>query len=173
MKFGRYIAIAVVVIAAMVLVAAAVLLSTGQTVKAGDTVSVYYTGSFTNGTVFSSNFGQTPLNFTVGANQLISGFDQGVIGMQLDQNKTITIPPQEGYGYVNASRIMTVPANVFGVNSTKNITVGTGVTRIVNGLQEHGVITAVGSDNVTVDFNSPLAGKTLVFKIEVIAIHQS
>ena len=61
-------------------------------VAKGDNISVYYTGRLVNGTVFDTNVGKEPLNFTVGAGQMIVGFDQGVIGMKLNQNKTITIP---------------------------------------------------------------------------------
>jgi FKBP-type peptidyl-prolyl cis-trans isomerase 2 len=174
MNFGRYaiLAIVVVVIMAAVGILFFVSAANAEVVKAGDNVSVYYTGSFTNGTVFGSNVGQAPLNFTVGAGQLIPGFDFGVVGMRLDQNKTITVTPQEGYGEVNSSLFVSVPVNAFGVNSTANIIIGTPVTRIANGIQEHGVIAAVGSNDVTVNFNSPLAGHTLVFKIEVVAIHK-
>lgn len=66
--------------------------ASAQVVAVGDTINVSYVGTFTNGTVFGVNaVGQT-LQFTVGSNQLIPGFDQGVIGMRLDQQKTITVP---------------------------------------------------------------------------------
>ena len=64
----------------------------------GDTVDVFYTGTFTNGTVFDSNVGGQPLQFTVGSGQVIPGFDQAVLGMKLKESKTVTIPANDAYG---------------------------------------------------------------------------
>ena len=148
----------------IVVVAAAYLLfGTAQVVAIGDNVSVYYTGAFTNGTVFSSNFGGQPLNFTVGAGQLIPGFDQGVIGMKVGENKTLTLPPAEAYGEVNASLFVSFPINAFG-NSTPF------VGRQVSDGRSTGIVTAVNATNATIDFNPPLAGDTLIFKVEVVKI---
>lgn len=137
------------------------------TVAAGDTIEVYYTGSFTNGTVFNSNVGQQPLQFTVGSGQLIQGFDQGVIGMKLNQNKILTIPANEAYGPINPDLIVNVSTSNFG-----NATIQTGmiVNRSEGGQNFQGVVTFVGSNTVTVNFNPPLAGKTLIFNITVVSI---
>lgn len=75
-----------------------------QIVKVGDIVSVNYTGSLENGTAFDSNvdpkFGHVgqPLVFTVGAGEMIPGFDKGVMGMKVGEKKTLTLPPEEAYG---------------------------------------------------------------------------
>jgi len=71
---------------------------TGQTVAAGDTVSVFYTGTLEDGTVFDSNEGGAPLTFVAGAGQMIAGFDEGVLGMAVDEERTLTIPPEKAYG---------------------------------------------------------------------------
>ncbi len=138
--------------------------ATPTVVANGDNVSVIYTGAFTNGTVFDSNVGKQPLTFIVGSGQLIKGFDSAVIGMKLNQTKNVTIPPAEGYGMVNESLIVPVPRSQFG-NQTVHI--GMGVTSQGG---QRGTITAINATTVTVDFNSPLAGKTLVFEIKVVAI---
>ncbi len=138
--------------------------ASGPVVAKGDTINVSYTGTLTNGTVFDSNVGKQPLQFTVGAGQLIEGFDQGVIGMKLNEEKTITIPPNQAYGEVNPALIMQIPANTFG-NQTAQI--GMVVT---DPQQQQGVVTAVNKTTVTVDFNPELAGKTLIFKIKVLSI---
>ena len=130
-------------------------------VAKGDNISVYYTGRLVNGTVFDTNVGKEPLNFTVGAGQMIAGFDQGVIGMKLNQNKTITIPAAQAYGAVNPALIVTVPISQFG-NLTP--TVGMHVSYNANGQQMQGTVTEVNKTNATVDFNSPLAGQTLISK---------
>ena len=141
--------------------------SNAQVVAKGDNISVYYTGKLVNGTVFDTNVGKAPLNFTVGAGQMIAGFDAGVIGMKLNQNKTITIPASQAYGNVNPTLIVTVPISQFG-----NLTpaVGLHVAYNTNGQQMQGVVTEVNKTNATVDFNSPLAGQTLIFTVEVVKI---
>ena len=88
--------------------------TSASAVAAGDTINVSYTGTFTNGTVFDSNVGKSPLEFTVGAGQLIAGFDKGVIGMKVDEEKTITIPINEAYGEINPALMVQVPSNAFG-----------------------------------------------------------
>lgn len=69
-----------------------------QVVKAGDIVSVNYTGMLADGTVFDSNIGKAPLSFTLGAHQVIPGFENGILGMQIGEQKTLVIPPEKAYG---------------------------------------------------------------------------
>ncbi|MDP5957648.1 MAG: FKBP-type peptidyl-prolyl cis-trans isomerase [Candidatus Marinimicrobia bacterium] len=63
-------------------------------------VTVNYTGTLINGTVFDSslNPGREPFRFTLGVNQVISGWDQGVLGMKIGEKRKLTIPPELGYG---------------------------------------------------------------------------
>jgi len=77
--------------------------SATETAKEGDTVALKYTGRLEDGTVFDSNvdpsFGHTdPLEFTLGAGQMIPGFEKQVLGMKVGEKKTLTIPPEEAYG---------------------------------------------------------------------------
>lgn len=162
-KFLALIAIVVIAVAIVVVYLAS---NSSPVVAAGDTINVYYTGTFTNGTVFDSNVGKQPLQFTVGSGQLIQGFDQGVIGMSLNETKTITVPANEAYGEVNPNLIIQVPLQKLG---SQNVSVGMHVT---DSSGNEGVITAVNSTNATIDFNSPLAGQTLIFKITVISIQK-
>lgn len=170
-KFKPIHALGIVVLLA-ILAAGYVLVSKASlpVVAVGDTIQVNYTGSFTNGTVFGSSAGGQPLNFTVGAGQLIPGFDQAVVGMKLHQRKTVTIPVDQAYGPVNPSLIIQVARSQFG---NQTVQVGMTVTQTAqNGQQAQGIITAVNATNVTVDFNSPLAGQTLVFNITVVGIQK-
>ncbi|MHB1830171.1 MAG: FKBP-type peptidyl-prolyl cis-trans isomerase [Candidatus Micrarchaeaceae archaeon] len=143
--------------------------ASAPTVGVGDTIEVNYTGTFTNGTVFGSNAGQQPLKFTVGAGQVIPGFDNGVIGMKLGEEKTVTVPAGEAYGQVNSSLIVQVPISSFG---NKTVQAGMTVGESINGRLIQGIITAVNATKATVNFNPPLAGKTLIFKIQVIGIQK-
>ena len=67
--------------------------------KKGDKVDVNYTGRFPDGKVFDTSVGRSPLGFTIGGGQLIEGFDEAVVGMRVGDRKTITIPPEKGYGF--------------------------------------------------------------------------
>lgn len=168
-----YIGAIVVVIVVVAAIGLWLALGTGVSaasaaVVSGDNVSVYYTGSFTNGTVFNTNVGGQPFNFTVGANEVIPGFDQAVIGMKVGQNKTVTIPANDAYGQADPALIVSVSKQAFG---NETITPGTTVTETsATGQAREGLVTSVNATNVTVDFNPPLAGKTLVFKIEMLNI---
>lgn len=156
--------ILIVVVLAVVYLASSSLAPSA--VAVGDNVSVFYTGSFTNGTVFNTNVGSKPFNFTVGAGEVIPGFDNAVIGMRIGQNKTVTLPPSEAYGPVNQSLIVQAPLSEF---KNANVTVGLHVST-QSGFS--GIVTAVTSNTATVDFNPPLAGKTLIFNIKVVAIRK-
>ena len=142
-----------------------------STVAAGDTVQVYYTGTFTNGTVFDSNIGGNVLQFTAGANQVIPGFDHGIIGMALNENKTLTIPANDAYGQVNLTMILQVPLSEFGNQTVQKGMVIT-ETSSTNGQQYRGIVTALNATTATVDFNSPLAGQTLIFHVRVVGIRK-
>ena len=77
--------------------------SEGEVAKVGDVVSMNYTGRLTNGTVFDSNVDPKfkhvqPFEFTLGAGQVIAGWDKGIVGMKVGEKKTLTIPPEDGYG---------------------------------------------------------------------------
>ena len=161
--------IAGIVIAIIIVSLAIMLNNNSQTVAAGENVSVYYTGTFPNGTVFNTNVGGTILNFTAGSNQLIPGFSDAVIGMKIGQNKTITLPPSEAYGYVNQSLIQDIPLNAFGSNAVSSLKVGM-IVSTQTGIK--GIVVGLNNTIATVNFNLPLAGKTLIFNIKLVSINK-
>ena len=137
--------------------------------KNGDTVKVDYTGKLENGTVFDTSEGREPLNFTLGAGQVIPGFEQAVLGMKVGESKNVTIPVDEAYGeyndtlvvVVNRENLTNIPNPEVGQQLYGSQTDGTTIT---------GTITNVTDTTITVDFNPPLAGKNLTFEIKLISI---
>lgn len=139
-------------------------------VKKGDTIKVEYEGSLDDGTVFdaSKNHG-APLEFEVGAGQVIKGFEEGVLGLKEGEEKNINIKPADAYGNSNPQMIQKVPRDKLPQDQEPK----TGMVLMVNlpnGQQIPARITEVNQDTVTLDLNHPLAGKTLNFKIKVVEI---
>lgn len=81
---------------------------TGTTAQTGDTVTVNYTGTLTNGKEFDSTKGKKPFSFTLGAGQVIKGWDQGIVGMKVGGKRKLTIPPDLGYG---SQAVGSIPSN--------------------------------------------------------------
>jgi len=159
----------IVILAALVGIYAVLGPPASATVAVGDTIKVNYTGTFTNGTVFDSSAGKQPLEFAVGSGQLIKGFDQAVLGMKLNEEKTVTIPPNDAYGQRNLTNIEQVPLSQLGNLTVK---IGMSLTKSINGQRYVGTVIAISDNEVVVDFNPPLAGQTLVFKIKVVDIQK-
>ena len=137
--------------------------------KSGDKVEVHYTGRLTDGTVFDSSEGRAPLQFTVGEGQVIPGFEQAVIAMSVGDKKTVEIPADQAYGPAQNELVMPVPRDQFPPEIVpevgQKLQVGhpSGQTLVVT-------VTDVKDDIVPLDANPPLAGKDLVFDIELVAI---
>ena len=138
--------------------------------KSGDTVQVHYTGTLGDGTVFDSSAGRTPLEFTVGSGQVIKGFDEGVAGMNPGEKKTIDIPMEDGYGPSNEEMIFTLDRT----DIPTDIPLEMGMTL---NMHEDGnprpipvIVRDLTDVNVTLDANHPLAGKDLVFEVELVGV---
>jgi len=139
-------------------------------VKEGDKITVEYTGSLEDGTVFdSSDKHEEPFEFKVGEGSIIKGFDQAVVGMKVGEEKEVKIAPENAYGHYNSELVKDLPRNVF--PETQELNPGMMfVMSLPDGRQVPVRIAKVEEEKVTVDLNSPLAGKTLVFKIKIVSI---
>ena len=140
-----------------------------QQVKSGDTVKVHYHGRLADGTTFDSSSGREPLEFKVGNGDVIKGFDDGVTGMIVGDKKTVKIASEDAYGPKDEGRVVEFPKANFPADMKPeagmqlNMTNGSGQVIPV-------VILEVGEESVTLDANHPLAGKDLVFDIELVDI---
>ncbi|MGM0613096.1 MAG: FKBP-type peptidyl-prolyl cis-trans isomerase [Bacteroidota bacterium] len=138
-------------------------------VKKGNKVKVHYTGKFTDDTVFDSSVTKEPLEFEVGAGQMIEGFDKAVEGMELNEKKTIKLKPEEAYGPKRDELLITVSKEeVF-----KDMDVKVGQKFEVPQQDGNTVVVEVEDikdDDVVLNGNHPLAGKELVFDIQLVDI---
>lgn len=137
--------------------------------KAGDNVKVHYTGRLTDGTVFDSSEGREPLAFEVGAGMMIKGFDAAVDGMAIGDKVTAEIVAAEAYGESNPEMIMDVPRENLPSDLKPEVGQQLGMTQ-PNGQQVPVKIAEVHEDKVVIDANHDLAGKDLVFDIELVEI---
>jgi FKBP-type peptidyl-prolyl cis-trans isomerase 2 len=140
-----------------------------MTAQNGHTVKVHYTGKLTNGEVFDSSQGREPLEFVMGQQQMIPGFEAGVVGMQIGEKKTIEVPFSQGYGDLMQDMIWVVPNEQFPTDIPLEKGVQLSIN-LPNGQQIPAYITDIEGDNVVVDGNHPLAGKDLIFEVEVVEI---
>ncbi len=141
-----------------------------QKVQKGDTIKVHYKGTLNDGTQFDSSEGREPLQFTVGENMVIHGFDRGVLEMEIGDKKTIEIPFLEAYGPMNPEMIITVPRYEFPAELGE-LREGLQLSMVDQNGNEFPVeIIAIEGEAVTLDGNHPLAGKDLTFEIELVEI---
>lgn len=140
-----------------------------QQIKSGDKVKVHYHGKLTSGETFDSSEGRDPLEFTVGQGQVIKGFDDALIDMKVGDKKTVQIPVGEAYGDRRDDMVVEYPKQEFPAEMTPEI----GMQLNMSDNQGNNfpvVITEVKEEIVVLDANHPLAGKDLVFDLEVVEI---
>jgi len=138
-------------------------------VKKGDTIRVHYTGKLEDGQEFDSSLKKDPLQFEVGAGSVIKGFENAVVDLKPGDKKIVTIVPEEAYGERDENLLIKMPKK----SVPEGVTPEVGMRlQLVNqqGQAMPVVVTEVLDDSLRLDANHPLAGKTLVFDIEVVEI---
>ncbi len=140
-------------------------------VKSGDTVNVFYTGTLDDGTVFDSNVNGTPLTFTVGKGTVIPGFEEAVVGMAVNNEKTVRISPEKAYGLYNASFVHVINRTAFPSNLTPVVGQYYSVRSTIDGSESSVQVINVTAFTITLDANHALAGQNLTFSIRLAAIN--
>ncbi|MBP6385905.1 MAG: peptidylprolyl isomerase [Pseudarcicella sp.] len=137
--------------------------------KTGDKVAVHYTGKFADGIVFDSSEGRDTLQFQLGTGMVIKGFDEGITGMTIGDKKTVNIPAKDAYGEANPESIITIPKSE--VPADMQVEIGMQLTmNDENGNMLDVTVTDLTEQSITLDANHPLAGKDLIFDIELVNI---
>jgi peptidylprolyl isomerase len=139
--------------------------------KTGDTVDVFYTGILDDGTVFDTNMNTTPLAFTVGKGMVIPGFDEAVVGMAVNEVKTVRIPSEKAYGSYNNSLIHIMNRSAFPANVTPVAGQYYAIKSITDGTVSYVKIINVTQSTITLDENHELAGQNLTFSIRLAGIN--
>jgi len=139
-------------------------------VKNGDSVKVHYIGTLNDGNEFDNSYKRgSTLDFQVGGGQMIKGFDEALVEMEVGEKKTINLKPEQAYGPRREEAIMSVSKNNFPPDFQAN------EGEMVQGRTETGqpinaLIIEVQESDVILDMNHPLAGEELNFEIELVEI---
>ena len=148
-----------------------------KVVEKGNKIKVHYRGTLDDGTIFDSSEGRLPLEFEAGSGQVIPGFDNGVIGMTVGEEKDIVCKAADAYGEYNEKLVQEVPRKMFEAAEKQLIASGKKVEKgIVFGLRApdgrimHATVIEVKDATIQLDLNHMLAGKNLTFKIKIEAI---
>ncbi|NVM25332.1 MAG: peptidylprolyl isomerase [Desulfobacterales bacterium] len=137
--------------------------------KCGDRVTVHYTGKLENGEVFANSKVGEPFEFRIGKREVIPGFEKGVIGMEVGETKTITVPPEEAYGPRSEELLVDVSKSALPENITPAIGEQLQIPQ-QDGNPIRVTISDMSEDTVTLDANHPLAGITVTFNIQLIGV---
>ncbi|MGO9145469.1 MAG: FKBP-type peptidyl-prolyl cis-trans isomerase [Desulfomonilia bacterium] len=137
--------------------------------KSGDKVRVNYTGRSEDGQVFESSVGLMPFIFTIGAEEVIKGFEDAVIGMHPGDRKKVIVEPEDGYGLYDEDLVIEVPKSSLPLDL--KLQVGMDFEMEDNeGNVLPAVVIDVMDDSILIDANAPLAGKRVIYDIELIEI---
>jgi peptidylprolyl isomerase len=138
-----------------------------RAVAAGDQIRVNYVGRFANGSVFDSSEGREPLEFTVGAEQVIAGFDQAVIGLKPGESCQVVVAPEDGYGTHMPEMIAEVERHL--IPGHEQLVLGSMLeVSLEDGQSLEVQVVEISDEAVVLDGNHPLAGKELHFEIEML-----
>lgn len=137
-------------------------------IENGKVVDVHYTGKLNDGSVFDSSEGREPLRFEIGSGQIIPGFESAIIGKNVGDKVTVTINPSEAYGEPREELFVKIPNDKL----PGKVEVG----QVLEATSEDGrssqvLVHEVNEDHVIINGNHPLAGKELVFDIEVVSVN--
>ena len=136
-------------------------------IEKGNVVAVHYTGKLTDGNMFDSSEGKDPLKFQVGSGQIIPGFENAIIGKNVGDKVTVNIPADQAYGQIREDLLVKVGKEQL----PGEVQIGQSLSaQADNGQEVNVIVKEINEDHVVIDGNHPLAGKELVFDIEVVEV---
>lgn len=134
----------------------------------GKTVTLHFAIKFEDGQIVDSNFDGEPATFTVGDGNLLEGFEKALFGLEEGTQHVLKILPENGFGMPNPSNIQNIPRSQFeGMELEQGLVIS--FADAANG-ELPGVIAEFDDQMVSVDFNHPLAGKNILFEVDIISV---
>jgi FKBP-type peptidyl-prolyl cis-trans isomerase SlpA len=144
------------------------LIAAEQRIGAATQVTLHFAIRLDNGDVVDSTFDKQPATFKVGDGNLLPGFEQALYGLKTGDKRSLPIAPEQGFGQPNPQNVQVMPRSQF-----KDMELAEGLLVIFNdaaNAELPGMVQSFDDNQVSVDFNHPLAGKTLSFEVEIIAV---
>ncbi len=142
-------------------------------VKKGDIVGIHCVGMLESGEVFESTAESEPFFFQVGAPEVLPGLSEAVIGMAEGEEKEVVLPPEKAFGKRDESLIKKIPRDAIKLETEPQV--GMMLNLIVDTphgeVQFPATVTDLDEDSITLDLNPPLAGKSVIFRIKLLSIH--
>jgi len=132
----------------------------------GSEVTVHYTGTFDDGTVFDSSREREPLTFVLGEGSVIAGFESAVEGMEEGETKQVSLPPEDAYGPHIQEMVIQSPKSELPVEPEEGMV----FQASVQGQTVYFVVAGIDDETVTLDGNHPMAGKQLNFDLELVKV---
>lgn len=135
----------------------------------GTQVTLYFALMLENGDIIDSNFESDPATFTVGDGNLLPGFEQALFGLTAGAEEVFTVAPESGFGQSNPNNVQVMPRDQF----SADIELEKGLMLSFADAQKAelpGVIADFDEDTVTIDFNHPLAGRTISFRVKIVEV---
>ncbi|MBI2119682.1 MAG: peptidylprolyl isomerase [Elusimicrobia bacterium] len=139
-------------------------------IRDGMMVSLNYTLT-ANDKILESTVGKTPFTYVHGAKQLLPSLEKELNGLKVGNKKKVKLLPKDAYGPINSKAVEIVPLNAF--KDTKSLKIGGMITHQGKGRTVRATIKAIDDESVILDYNHPLAGKTLIYEIEVLEVKPS
>lgn len=138
-------------------------------VDKGTRVTLNFALRFTDGEVIDTTFGKQPATLEIGDDNLPENFEAYLIGMKAGETATYDVPPEKAFGQHNPSNVQMFKRSDFSADMVLDPGV---MISFADARQQElpGVVEHVEGDQVTIDFNHPLAGRTLVFEVEIIDV---
>jgi FKBP-type peptidyl-prolyl cis-trans isomerase SlpA len=135
----------------------------------GTIVTLHFSLTLQDGEVIDSTFNDEPATFTVGDGNLLIGFEESMIGLRAGAKEVFTIAPEKGFGQHNPSNIQVITRDQFADDIQLEVGLVLSFADAQN-TELPGVVSEFDDDNVTVDFNHPLAGKDVLFEVDIITV---
>ncbi|GAB3479405.1 FKBP-type peptidyl-prolyl cis-trans isomerase [Marinomonas epiphytica] len=130
-------------------------------------ITLHFELSLEDGSIVDTNFSQTPASFAFGDGSLLPAFEEALLGMSEGQESRFEMPPEKAFGVRNESNIQRIARTQFSMDLEEGMVVS---FADVSKNELPGVIAAINENDVEVDFNHPLAGRTLTFRAHIISV---
>ena len=146
-------------------------MTTDVAITASSRVTLYFSLKLEDGSIIDSNFDKEPARFTMGDGSLLAGFEKKLLGLAAGQQQSFAILPEDGFGQPNPNNVQQFTRKDF----AKDMELVEGMVisfADANQSELPGVVKSLVGDDVAVDFNHPLAGKTIQFDVNIVAVEQ-